>query len=382
MQATLSYKDLLGIGISAILGSGGFNLLGKAVVAGGAQYPLALGATSLLFLGASRVYDKAFQVHPSNTAESDIVTDEFGAVASRLSEGGILLFNILSVSTILVFSAKLMFPAATWNTQISFALLFLAVMYIISLHGIEENKQVTNISSAGLVIFLGLLATLGFGKGFSQGFSTGLGTAPNFPLSVLYFYFILAGFDVIIKFTNETRVKSDIPSSFYSANAISIVLVAGICIAFTHLAGARSNENNAIGEIVKSVIGGKYTIQIVMAASIAYMLVTTFICFLTSSRFFYGLGEKSKWSWLTDLNAVGAPNNAILLTFLVAVVGILINHVDTLVRLCGIVLTITLILVSAAVTKKEWSAGRTPWIEGGTLAGLIGLMGVILRSGE
>jgi len=372
---------LLGIGITSILGSGGFNLLGKAVKAGGVQYPLALAATSLLFMGASRVYDKAFQTHPSNTAESEIVADQFGVVASRFSEGGILLFNILSVSTIIVLCTKIMIPGA-WGSQIFLALVLLVGMYFCSLQGIEEDKKITNISSAGLVIFLGLLATIGLADGFQSGFRAG---APNFPLSVLYFYFILAGFDSLIKFTDETVVKSDVPRAFYGANAISIVLVAGISMAFSHLA-ARGDENNAIGEIVKSIIGGKYTIPVVMSASIAYMLVTTFVGFLTSSRFLYGLGKKApnlppnseKYkSWLTEVNGFNAPKNAILLTFLVAALGIVVNHVDLLVRLCDVFLTVTLILVSAAVTKKEWVAGRIPWIEGGTLVGLIGLIGML-----
>jgi hypothetical protein len=379
----LSRKDLLGVGVAAILGSGGFNMLGKAINRGGAQYPIALGAIGLLFMGASRVYDKAFQIHPSNIAESQIVEDQLGSTASRFSEGGILLFNIFSVATILVFCTQTALPNANWLVQIAVALIFLGGMYIFSLHGITENKKVTNIFSAGLIIFLAVLATAGLGDGLQNGFKSNLGAAPNLPLSILYFYFILAGFDSLIKFTQETKDKSDVPKSFYGANAMSIILVAGISLAFTHLTSKIRirDENNAVGEIVRSIIGGKYTTHIVMFLSIICMIISTFICFLTSSRFLHGLGEKFKWNWVTEVNAVKAPKNAILLTFLVAAATIFINHLDWLVRFCDVFLTVTLILVSAAVTKKEWVAGRMPWIEGGTLLGFIALMGMIVWPG-
>jgi amino acid transporter len=368
----LSYTDVIGIGIAAILGSGGFSLIGKAVNRGGSMAPLALGVTALLFMGASKVYAKAFESFPSNTAESEIVEEQFGKATSRVAEGGILLFNILSISTILIFCGKFLFPKGTWIGQISVAMMFLVLMYVLTLHGIHENKQVMNLFSGTVLVVLTLISGAGIVEGMRDGVHFPPAKTTNFPLSILYFYFILAGFDSIMKFTEEAKIKSDIPKAFYMSNILSILLVTGVALAYLHL-GTQKNEENAIGEIVKGLLGGKNTSGIVMGGSIIFMLVATFVCFLASSRFLYGLGEKSDWKWMTSVNEVKAPTNAILTTFLIAAVAILINHVDYLVRACDVFLTITLVLVSAAVTKKEIDKGKFPVIEGATLTGLVAL---------
>jgi hypothetical protein len=380
---TLSYTDLLGIGIASILGSGGFNLIGKAVNRSGKGFYLALGAVGALFFGASRVYQKAFEAFPSNTSESEIVRDQMGGPAARFSEAGILLFNILSISTILVFCSKTMFPRGGWYGQIAVALMLLTVMMMLAKQGIEENKQITNLFSVSLIVFLGLLTVAGVFEGATDGFKLPAQNGHNnFPLSVVYFYFIMAGFDALIKFTDEAKDKSDIPKSFYGSNSLAFIVVLGISFAFMHLKNGERmhSEQNAVGLIVEKLLGGgSATTTIVMIASIVYMLVTTFVVFLTTSRFFYGLGEKEGWSWFTRTNDKKAPINTIFLTFLVATAGIVINHVDTLVRLSDIFLTVTMILVSGAVTLKTARAGGVPLVEGATCLGFSGLMAMILN---
>lgn len=54
LAKSLNLFDLVGFGVASILGSGGFNLIGDGIRAGGAQFPLALGGVSLLFQGASK----------------------------------------------------------------------------------------------------------------------------------------------------------------------------------------------------------------------------------------------------------------------------------------------------------------------------------------
>jgi hypothetical protein len=376
LLANLSYTELIGLGITANLGSGGFNLIGKAVNRAGSSFPLALGATGALFMGASKVYEKAWTAFPTNTAESEIVADQFGMTMSHVSEGGILLFNILSISTILVFCSQVIFPKGTWIGQISVAILFLILMSYFALKGIEENKKVTNIFSGTLVLFLTIISFAAVWEGAKDGLALPTRPATNFPLSILYFYFILAGFESLVKFTNEAKDKSDIPKSFYTSNAVSILLVLGVSMAFLHVTAGlrRSDEQNAIGEIIKSIVGGKYTAGVVMGGSVICMIVTTFVCFLTASRFLFGLGERYTSSWWTTVNSAQAPTTAILATGILAAIGILLNQIDFLVVFADICLTITLILVSAAVTKKEIDAGRFPVIEGATLTGLVGLL--------
>ena len=64
LEKTLTLTDLIFFGIASILGSGGFNLIGEAIVKGGSWWPAALGISSAAFMGASKVYEKAFDGIP------------------------------------------------------------------------------------------------------------------------------------------------------------------------------------------------------------------------------------------------------------------------------------------------------------------------------
>lgn len=56
LNKTLTLKDLVLFGVISIFGSGGFNLIGRAITQGGPQWPLALGGAAALFLGSSKTY--------------------------------------------------------------------------------------------------------------------------------------------------------------------------------------------------------------------------------------------------------------------------------------------------------------------------------------
>ena len=153
LNKTLSLSDLVFIGVGSILGSGGFNLIGEAVAKAGNLWPLTLGASTAVFLGSSYTYQKAFELFKTNTAESDIVKSQFGDTASTVTAFSILTFNIISISTILVFAAHMIYPGASWLSQVSFAMIFLIGMAVFSLQGIELNKQTINLLSIFLIYF-------------------------------------------------------------------------------------------------------------------------------------------------------------------------------------------------------------------------------------
>lgn len=223
LKKTLSLSDLIFIGIASILGSGGFNLIGEAVAKAGNLWPLTLGAASAVFLGSSYTYEKAFEKFKTNTAESDVVKSQFGDVASGLTATSILMFNILSISTILVFAAHMIYPDASWLGQISFAMIFLLGMAFFSLQGIEMNKETINLLSLVLVIVFIGISSIGLGGVATKGWMpVNTPTSPQtIAISLLFFYFVLAGFDALIKFTEEAKNKEDIPRSFYISNLIS-----------------------------------------------------------------------------------------------------------------------------------------------------------------
>jgi amino acid transporter len=110
LEKALTLTDLTLFGVASIIGSGGFNLVGKAIRAGGAWWPVAFGISAALLLGASYAYSDAFQRFGKNTTESDMVASIFGPMGEGVSVAAILLFNIVSISAILVFCTQMMIP--------------------------------------------------------------------------------------------------------------------------------------------------------------------------------------------------------------------------------------------------------------------------------
>jgi amino acid transporter len=379
LKKTLSIYDLVFFGIASILGSGGFNLVGEAVMKGGDAWPAALAIASAIFMGSAKTYEEAFNAFKTNTAESDFVKKTFGENSSLLTISAVMLWNILSISTILVICSHMLFPDGTWIGQITFALMLLGLMGFFSLKGLDVNKETINAFSALLIVVLGGVSFLGV-TGVAQ---KGIPAVPAIPeksfvASLLFFYFILAGFDALIKFTEETKDPKDVPRSFYISNLLSITLVLGICLAFVTTVDMRRlwTFNNGIGEILHKFLGGN-TKTIVTYFAVIYMIVTTFVTFLASTRYLFGLGEIYKGlDFMKVVTEAKVPINAVAFTLATAAIGILVNHTEYLVRAADFSLSSLLLLVAAAATKSVASQGKIPWIEGATTVGLAGLLGL------
>lgn len=379
LKKTLSLYDLVFFGIASILGSGGFNLVGEAVMKGGDAWPAALAIASAVFMGSAKTYEEAFNAFKTNTAESDFVNKIFGENASLITISAVMLWNILSISTILVVCSHMLFPEGTWIGQITFALMLLGLMGFFSLKGLDVNKETINAFSAVLVVVLGGVSFLGASGVMQKGIpSVPVIPEKSFVASLLFFYFILAGFDALIKFTEETKDPKNVPRSFYISNLLSIALVLGICLAFVTTVDMRRlwKFDNGIGEILHKFLGGN-TKMIVTYFAVLYMIITTFVTFLATTRYLFGLGDVYKGlDFMKVVTEAKVPINAVLFTLSTAALGIIVNHKESLVRAADFGLSALLLMVAAAATKSVVSQGKIPWIEGTTTAALAGFMGL------
>ncbi|NBO71977.1 MAG: APC family permease [Bacteroidetes bacterium] len=372
LKRSLSFNDLLLFGVGTIIGSGGFNLIGNGILAGGAEFPLALGASALLFQGLSRVYQEAYTTFRTNTSESDMIAQQFGPITSKISEISIIAFNIICVSTILIICAKLLFPSGSWPGQVSFAILLLSMMSVFSLQGIDMNKVAMNAFSYTIIALMALASSIGIFK-FTQmsDIQPIVVDAPDFTKSFIYFYFILAGFDALIKFSEEAMdPDKDIARSFYASNAISTILTAGVCFSFLVMFASKKvygEDRNIVADII-GVALGKYAGEVVGLLSILLMVSTSFINFLATSRYMFSLGKEIPI--LSQLNENKVPWVSVVTTFLIATLGILVNNVFFMVNISDILLTITLLLVSAATTQAQITKGVVPLVEGITTLSL------------
>ena len=377
LKKSMTLNDLVLFGILSILASGGFNLLGHAVVQAGQAWPATLLAASAVFMGSAKTYVVAFQNFPSNTAESDLVQEEFGGIASAITAIGILIFNIVSISTILVFCSHIILPSASWISQIALTISMIAAMSGFALQGIDVNKSVLNGFSQLLILILAITSALGVGglvlNGYPSVFRVKGGSLLS---SFFYFFFIIAGFDALMKFVDETKEPSDIPKSFYLSNLISIILLIGVILAYICWVDISSlkSYDNPIGEVFQVFLGG-YTREIFIGFAVLFMIITTFVGFLVTTRYLYGLGEEyPALAPLKSVNVAKVPDTAIYTTFGISSAVAFLNHTESLLRLTDLGLGIQLLTVAGAATVSQIKAGAFPLVEGATTAALTAVL--------
>ena len=77
------------------------------------------------------------------------------------------------------------------------------------------------------------------------------------------------------------------------------------------------------------------------------MVLTTFVVFLGTSRYMYGLG-------LTQVNDAKVPYVAVGIIFAIVSITVLLNNVELLVKMADVGLIVTMVLISAATTVSEF----------------------------
>ena len=380
LKRTLTLTDLTLFGVASIIGSGGFNLSGKGVRAGGSWWPVAVAISSILIMGAAYAYDGAFQRFKKDTSESDIVRAVFGPLASSLGSGAILVYNLVSVVVILVFCSQMILPSFSWSTQISASIAILASMAGLALAGIELDTLVIDGTTwllIGILVVVGLLAVLGSVTHTSPALP--VPTQGGFMTSLWMFFFVLVGFDSIMKFTEETADVQDVPRSFYLSNIVSIVLTVGVAAALSIWVPGLSElkEHNAIGWLF-AVFTGPWIVTPFKWFIVAFLLLTTFVVFLATTRYLHGLGAKADWlAPFKEVNAASAPWISILSVFGLGSLVALLNNTELLVMITDIGFAVIAALVATSVAVADWHDGSlvSAAVNGATGLGFLGLLG-------
>lgn len=379
LNRTLTLTDLTLFGVASIMGSGGFNLIGEGVRSGGSMWPLAFGISATLVMGAAYTYAGAFERFKENTAESDIIRSILGPLAESAGSVAILVYNIVSIVVILVFCSKIVIPSASWSSQVFLTLFFLSVMTGTALMGIDLNRDLI----AGLTwVLIGILVAA-IGAGGVGAFTQPLPSleAPakgGFMNSLWMFFFVLVGFDAIMKFSEETKDERDVPTSMYLSNIVSIMLTAGVGLAITiWLPGlTEAQEGNAIGLLFSKLLGG-WILEPFKWLILTFLLLTTFVVFLATTRYLYGLNDKADWlSPLKKVNAAKAPWMAIASVFSSGSLLSLINNTERLVMITDLGFASIAALIAGSVSIADWCDGKlgSAAISGATGAGFLGLI--------
>jgi hypothetical protein len=382
LNRVLNLKDLVLFGVTSILGSGGFDLIGKAIKDGNHYFPLTLLISVALFTGSSHSYAYAHDRFKKNTSETDLIEIVYGSIGKYSSVLTILLHNIFAIATILVLCSKILFHNTSWWKQVSFSLLLLSIMTFAAFQQLDMNKELINIFSLGIILILGSASLFGMSRLVSEPF-----VAPKFPEkinlyeSLLYFFFILAGQASIIKFSEESINEKDINTSVYISLGISILLIGGLCLAaVTYIRDFRTiNVDDIVADIFEKIFN-KGVGKVVSYFAILCMIISTFLGFLATIRYTYSLSDKIPFlNFVKDGGDGSVSHISILIIALLCLFAILINQTTSLVELSDVALIITLLLVSSASFYENYKEGSIPVTDGLTSGGLLGILGLTVK---
>lgn len=373
LTRSLTLMDLVLFGIAANMGSGGFSLIGTGVHEGGAWWPLALLLAGVLMMGAAFTYSDAFERFHTSTSESDIVRNAFGPLASLLGTGSIVFYSLASIVVILILCANIALPGGSWISHVGLTIASLAGMSGLALGGIDPNKEIITGFTWSLIGVL-ILASL---MGITSTRTPEVGPT-NFMNSLWMFLFVLMGFDVLMKFAEETEDDANIPAAFYLSNGLSILLTAAVAAAITYGLPRSQQNMTAIASLFAATLGD-WIFQPVRWAIFLYLLVTAFIVFLGTSRYIYSLGKDT---WFQSTNAVNAPWASITTVFGSGSVLALLNHVPHLVMITDVGFAVLATLVASSVTVANWREEKfgVAAVSGATAAGFSGLIAAAFLS--
>jgi hypothetical protein len=286
----------------------------------------------------------------------------------------------VSVVVILVFCSKMLLPAGSWLAQSSLTISLLAAMTGLALAGIELNTLLINGTTMFLIGVLAVACLLAI---------VGSVTIPIPPLtipshtgfmnSMWMFFFVLTGFESIIKFTEETKDKNDIPQSFYASNATSVLLTVGVALALAIWVPnlSEKQEHNAIGWLFAAVTG-PWIVEPFKWIVVIFLLLATFVVFLSTTRYLYGLGDMATWlAPLKEVNTAAAPWVSILSVFGSGSVLSLLNNTELLVKITDLGFATIATLIASAVSVADLGDGKvvSAAVNGATTVGFLGLLG-------
>jgi len=361
--------DLTLFGIASIMGSGGFNLIGRGIFSGGSWWPMAAALAATLLMGSAWTYASAFARFKTNTSESDILRTSLGVEAENLGTMAILVYNIASMVVILILSSQLLLPAGTWVTQTCLTIGILATMTMVALLGID--KAIISPMTWGIIGTL--LVACGFGLTHKPAPAL---PSRNFVHSLWMFFFIFIGVESLMKFAEEANDPADIPTALYLSTGISMLLTFGVASAIaTWIRLTPQNENMAIESLFALFVGSWFHTPFTWII-LSFLLTTAFIVFLATSRYLFGLGEKGGALAPFAATKDNVPWASILSVFGASAGVALINNVETLVMITDFGFSVIGGLVAAAACVADWRDGLigSALLDGSVATGFVAML--------
>lgn len=368
LKKELSLVDITLMGLGNIVGAGVFVILGKSILFGGNHAITAFIVVAIVSIIMGFVYLEIYSRHKSNIMEYTAIKDTMGDDVGKFALYLIYLFAVLSAVTIVISMSKYISKSEYFSYHLGdnviFDVLFgvsaITLMCGINYMGIHFSKLVAISITVLMLALLGGAIILGAPKLCVNE----VVNVPEMPwdsivLSGILSFFLFNGYDFIVKVSDESIDPNDNKNALIYTLAMTTfiylcIIITGICVLKFKTA---STTYNLISKIYEK-IAGKNAGIITYIGGLIVMFNTAFLSLLSASRFIYSTGKENYisnvdfWSKLSDHNT---PTNAIIVTFIIALLFSIINSEVVLTIFANFSALLILVLLCISLLVIRWN---------------------------
>jgi len=368
LKKELSLVDITLMGLGNIVGAGVFVILGKSILFGGNHAISAFIVVAIVSIIMGFVYLEIYSRHKSNIMEYTAIKDTMGDDVGKFALYLIYLFAVLSAVTIVISMSKYISKSEYFSYHLGDNVIFdvifgvsaITLMCGINYMGIHFSKLVAISITVLMLALLGGAIILGAPKLCVNE----VVNVPEMPwdsivLSGILSFFLFNGYDFIVKVSDESIDPNDNKNALIYTLAMTTfiylcIIITGICVLKFKTA---STTYNLISKIYEK-IAGKNAGIITYIGGLIVMFNTAFLSLLSASRFIYSTGKENYisnvdfWSKLSDHNT---PTNAIIVTFIIALLFSIINSEVVLTIFANFSALLILVLLCISLLVIRWN---------------------------
>lgn len=368
LKKDLSLVDITLMGLGNIVGAGVFVILGKSILFGGNHAISTFIVVAIVSIIMGFVYLEIYSRHKSNIMEYTAIKDTMGDDVGKFALYLIYLFAVLSAVTIVISMSKYISKSEYFSYHLGDNVIFdvifgvsaITLMCGINYMGIHFSKLVAISITVLMLALLGGAIILGAPKLCVNE----VVNAPEMPwdsivLSCILSFFLFNGYDFIVKVSDESIDPNDNKNALIYTLAMTTFIY--LCIIITVICVLKfktaSTTYNLISKIYEK-IAGKNAGIITYIGGLIVMFNTAFLSLLSASRFIYSTGKENYisnvdfWSKLSDNNT---PTNAIIVTFIIALLFSIINSEFVLTIFTNFSALLILVLLCISLLVIRWN---------------------------
>ena len=341
LKKVLGLKELMGIGIGQIIGSGIMSLTGICIAMTGAGTPLAFLIAALLVICPNIVLAVLGSAVPATggmyTYVRDYIGKKTGFFYLALLVAGQLVLAMFAITFATYFCGLLPF----FNERlVAFAIL--TICFVMNIFGVEMAAKLQNVFVVILILAMGLFVAFGLPKVDWSTFSGGLKTMmPNGFLSLMtgasLLTFATGGAEFLSELGGEMKNPGrDLPRAMIGSTIIVAILYAFIGVVAVGVLPIEQVAGESLILVAKEIFPTPLYVFFIVGGGMFAVASTLNATFTWCTK---GLLIAAEEGWLphkaTEINKYGSPWVLLTIFYIVGVIPIVLGLDLTTVSLLG-----------------------------------------------